>query len=83
MGILSWVLVGLVAGLIAKWLMPGDQQAGFFLTTGLGIVGALVGGGIMSLIGQEAITGFNLTTLLVAAAGAVLVLVVYGMIRKS
>jgi uncharacterized membrane protein YeaQ/YmgE (transglycosylase-associated protein family) len=83
MGILSWVLVGLVAGLIAKWLMPGDQQAGFFLTIGLGIVGALVGGGIMSLIGQEAITGFNLTTLLVATAGAVLVLVVYGMVRKS
>lgn len=83
MGILSWVLVGLVAGLIAKWLMPGDQKAGFFLTIGLGIVGALIGGGIMSLIGQEAITGFNLTTLLVATAGAVLVLVVYGMIRKS
>ncbi|HAL30676.1 MAG TPA: GlsB/YeaQ/YmgE family stress response membrane protein [Coriobacteriia bacterium] len=82
MGILSWILVGLVAGLLAKWIMPGDQKAGFFLTTGLGIVGALLGGGIMSLIGKEAITGFNLTTLLVATAGAVLVLVVYGMIKK-
>jgi uncharacterized membrane protein YeaQ/YmgE (transglycosylase-associated protein family) len=83
MGIFSWIFVGIVAGLLAKWIMPGDQKAGFFITMALGILGALLGGGIMSLIGKEAITGFNLTTLLVATAGAVLVLVIYGFVRKS
>ncbi|MBN2846893.1 MAG: GlsB/YeaQ/YmgE family stress response membrane protein [Coriobacteriia bacterium] len=83
MGIFSWIFVGLVAGLLAKWIMPGDQKAGFFVTMALGILGALLGGGIMSLIGKTAITGFNLTTLLVATGGAVLVLVIYGLVRKS
>ena len=83
MGILSWIFVGIVAGLLAKWIMPGDQKAGFLLTMALGILGALLGGGIMSLIGKEAITGFNLTTLLVATLGALLVLVIYGFVRKS
>ena len=83
MGILSWIAVGLVAGLLAKWIMPGDQKAGFIVTMVLGIVGALLGGGIMSLIGDTKITGFNLTTVLVATAGAILVLVIYGFARKS
>ena len=82
MGIFSWIFVGIVAGLLAKWIMPGDQKAGFFLTMALGIVGALIGGGIMSLIGKTAITGFNLPTLLVATGGAVLVLIIYGFVRK-
>lgn len=43
MGILSWVIFGLVAGILAKWLMPGRDGGGFFLTIILGIVGAVVG----------------------------------------
>ncbi|MHB1017570.1 MAG: GlsB/YeaQ/YmgE family stress response membrane protein [Coriobacteriia bacterium] len=83
MGILSWILVGLVAGMLAKWIMPGDQKAGFFVTMALGIVGGLVGGYVMSLITGEGVTGFNLQTLLVATVGALIVLLVYGFVRKS
>lgn len=83
MGIFSWIVVGLIAGLLAKWIMPGDQKAGFFVTTALGIVGGLVGGAVMSLIGKETMTDFNLTSLLVATFGAILVIVVYGFVRKS
>jgi uncharacterized membrane protein YeaQ/YmgE (transglycosylase-associated protein family) len=83
MGILSWILVGLVAGMLAKWIMPGDQKAGFFVTMALGIVGGLVGGYVMSLITGEGVSGFNLQTLLVATVGALLVLLVYGLVRKS
>lgn len=83
MGWLSWIAVGLVAGLLAKWIMPGDQEAGFFATLGLGVAGAFVGGWIMSLITGEGITGFNLPSLLVATGGAIVVLLIYGFIRKS
>ena len=83
MGWISWIVVGLIAGVLAKWIMPGDQKAGFFVTAALGIVGGLLGGGIMSLIGKQSMTGFNLTSLLVATAGAVLVLVIYGVVRKA
>ena len=83
MGILSWIVVGLVAGMLAKWIMPGDQKAGFFATMGLGIAGGLLGGFVMSLITGEGVTGFNLQTLLVATVGAVVVLIAYGFIRKS
>ena len=83
MGIFSWIIVGLIAGMLAKWIMPGDQKAGFFVTMALGIVGGLVGGFVMSLITGESLTGFNLTSLLVATAGAVLVLVAYGFLRKG
>ncbi|MBN2841272.1 MAG: GlsB/YeaQ/YmgE family stress response membrane protein [Coriobacteriia bacterium] len=83
MGIFSWIVVGLIAGMLAKWIMPGDQKAGFFMTMGLGIVGGLVGGFVMSLITGEGVTGFNLYTLLVATLGAVIVLLVYGFARKS
>jgi uncharacterized membrane protein YeaQ/YmgE (transglycosylase-associated protein family) len=83
MGIFSWIVVGLIAGLLAKWIMRGDQKAGFFVTTALGIVGGLVGGAVMSLIGKETMTDFNLTSLLVATFGAILVIVVYGFVRKS
>lgn len=82
MGIFSWILVGLVAGILAKWIMPGDQKAGFFLTAALGIVGGLLGGGIMSLISGVSLTGFNLTSLLVATAGAIIVLTIYGLVHK-
>ena len=83
MGIFSWIIVGLIAGVLAKWIMPGEQKAGFFVTMALGIVGGLLGGFVMSLITGEGVTDFNLTTLLVATAGALVVLVAYGFLRKG
>ncbi|MDO8848946.1 MAG: GlsB/YeaQ/YmgE family stress response membrane protein [Coriobacteriia bacterium] len=82
MGILSWIIVGLIAGALAKWIMPGNQKAGIFITMVLGIAGGVLGGFIMSLIGGTGVTGFNLQTLLVATLGALVVLLIYGLVNK-
>ncbi|MGV8083552.1 MAG: GlsB/YeaQ/YmgE family stress response membrane protein [Coriobacteriia bacterium] len=77
MGILSWILVGLVAGLLAKAIVPGNQDIGIIMTIVLGIVGGLVGGWIASLIFGAGVSGFNLWTLLIATVGAIVVLWIY------
>ena len=80
MGFFSWILVGLVAGILAKLIM-GDRY-GWILTILLGIVGAFVGGWVFSLFGGPGVTGFNLMSILVAVIGAVIVLFVYGLIAR-
>ena len=80
MGFFSWILVGLVAGIVAKLIM-GDRF-GWILTILLGIVGAFVGGWVFSLFGGPGVTGFNLMSILVAVIGAVIVLFVYGLIAR-
>ena len=77
MGILLWILFGLIAGAIAKVLMPGDDPGGFFTTIVIGIVGALLGGWLGSLILDVGISGFNISSFLVAVGGSVLLLVIY------
>jgi uncharacterized membrane protein YeaQ/YmgE (transglycosylase-associated protein family) len=84
MGILSWIVLGLVAGFLAKLLMPGQGPAGFVLTILLGIVGALVGGYLGShFLGIEDVTGFDLRSVGLAVGGAVLVLLVYGLLKRA
>jgi len=74
-GILSWILLGLLCGALAKWIMPGPDGGGIFLTTGLGIAGAFLGGFLGSaLLGSEPVTGFNLPSLGLATGGALLLL---------
>jgi uncharacterized membrane protein YeaQ/YmgE (transglycosylase-associated protein family) len=80
MSILTWIGVGLIAGIIAKVVM-GDRF-GWIITILLGIVGASVGGWLSGLLGGPAVTGFNLISILVAAGGAVVVLFVYGLIVR-
>jgi len=80
MGILSWIVFGLLAGALAKWIMPGKQGGGCLLTMGLGIIGAVVGGFIATQMGYGDISGFNLYSFFVAIAGALLVLFVFGII---
>lgn len=77
MGILTWILVGLVAGVLGKLISPGDENMGWIKTILLGAVGAIVGGFIASALGLGAVTGFNIGSLLVATGGAVLVLFIY------
>ena len=74
MGILSWILLGLVVGLLAKWIMPGPDPGGLVITILLGIAGAFVGGFIGSLIGLGDVSGFNLGSLALATGGALLLL---------
>jgi uncharacterized membrane protein YeaQ/YmgE (transglycosylase-associated protein family) len=74
MGILSWIVLGLVVGVLAKWIMPGPDPGGIVLTVLLGIAGAFVGGFIGSFLGFGTVTGFNLGSLALATGGAVLLL---------
>lgn len=82
MGIISWIVFGLIAGLIAKFLMPGDDPGGFFITILLGIAGAVVGGFIATSLGYGAVDGFNLGSLVVAVIGSLVLLVGYRMLRR-
>ena len=77
MGILSWILLGLIVGVLAKWIMPGDDPGGIFVTIGLGIAGAFVGGFLASLLGIATTGGFSLGGIVVATAGALLLLFGY------
>ncbi|MGE0080173.1 MAG: GlsB/YeaQ/YmgE family stress response membrane protein [Thiohalomonadaceae bacterium] len=82
MGIFSWILFGLIAGVIAKLLMPGRDPGGFFITIVIGILGALLGGFIGSALGFGGVTGFNLSSFAIAVLGAVLLLWVYRVARR-
>jgi uncharacterized membrane protein YeaQ/YmgE (transglycosylase-associated protein family) len=80
MGIPAWIVVGLIAGFIAKALVPGREPGGFLATTAIGIVGAIVGGFLWNVLFNRAgATGVNLGSILVAVVGAIVVLVVYHM----
>ena len=74
MGILSWILMGLVVGALAKFIMPGKDPGGLVITALLGIAGAFVGGFLGSLLGLGSFTGFNLGSIVLATAGALLLL---------
>ncbi|PSJ44349.1 GlsB/YeaQ/YmgE family stress response membrane protein [Zobellella endophytica] len=83
MGILSWIIFGLIAGFLAKFIMPGRDGGGLIMTIILGIAGAFVGGWVGTLIGFGSVTGFNLGSLFTAVIGAVILLFAYRLIRKS
>jgi uncharacterized membrane protein YeaQ/YmgE (transglycosylase-associated protein family) len=82
MGILSWIVFGLLAGLVAKLLMPGKDPGGFFITILIGIAGALVGGFIARALNIGDISGFNLGSFLIAVCGSILLLIGYRMVKR-
>ena len=83
MGFFAFLILGLIAGAIAKAILPGRQGGGIFITLLLGVVGALLGGFIGSaLFGVGINEFFSLSTWLLAIGGAIVVLLVYGMISK-
>ena len=83
MGILSWVVLGLIVGVLAKLIMPGKDPGGMIITIIIGIAGAFVGGFVSSLIGFGSVTGFDFRSILIAVAGAILLLWGYRMIKKE
>jgi uncharacterized membrane protein YeaQ/YmgE (transglycosylase-associated protein family) len=80
MGIIAWIVVGLIAGALAKLIMPGDDPGGIIVTILLGIVGAFVGGFVVNLLGGAGVTGFNLWSIVVATIGAIILLAIYRMV---
>ena len=83
MGILSWIVLGLLAGALAKWLMPGKDGGGLFTTMLLGIAGAFVGGYLGSFLGAGVTGGgLNLASIGTATAGAFVLLAIYRLVKK-
>ena len=83
MGVLSWIILGLVAGILAKVIMPGKDGGGFIITVVLGIAGAFVGGWVGSFLGLGSTGGFSLGSVATATVGALLLLIVYRMVKKQ
>ena len=83
MGFFAFLILGLIAGAIAKAILPGRQGGGIFITLLLGVVGAILGGWIGGVIFGVGINEFfSLSTWLLAIGGAIVVLLVYGMITR-
>ncbi|HNZ16599.1 MAG TPA: GlsB/YeaQ/YmgE family stress response membrane protein [Anaerolineaceae bacterium] len=81
MGLITSILVGLLAGMLASWLMKTNNK--WYIDILLGIAGSIVAGWLTGLLlGKNLVSGFNLTTLLVSTGGAVLVLLVYRWLKK-
>lgn len=84
MGILGWIVLGLIAGAIAKLILPGRQGGGWIITIVLGIVGAILGGFLGNLLfGVELGTFFDIRTWLLAIGGALVVLLIYGLATRG
>jgi len=82
-GFVSWLIMGLIVGVLAKFLMPGRDPGGLVVTIGLGIGGAFVGGFIGSRLGLGAVTGINLGSIVLATGGAILLLALYRAVKKK
>jgi len=77
-GIIAWIIVGLIAGFVAKALMPGKDPGGIIVTVLLGIAGAFVGGFLaVALNVSDGVNNFDVGTIVLATLGAMLLLVVY------
>ncbi|MCI0432472.1 MAG: GlsB/YeaQ/YmgE family stress response membrane protein [Gemmatimonadetes bacterium] len=82
MSFLAWVGLGLIVGALAKFIMPGKDPGGLIATVLIGILGALLGGAIGTRLGWGEVTGFDGRSLLVATAGALLLLIAYRVFRR-
>ena len=83
MGILAWIIFGLIAGALAKFIMPGRDPGGFIVTTIIGIVGAVIGGFIAVQLGWGDVTGFDLRSFIIAIAGALILLFAYRLLKRA
>ncbi len=82
MDILTWIILGLVAGLIAKFVMPGNDPGGLVVTIIVGIAGAVIGGFVASALGFGAVSGVNLRSVVIAAIGAFALLFALRMLKR-
>lgn len=84
MGIIGWIILGLIAGAIAKAILPGSQGGGWLVTLILGVVGAVLGGFLASAIFGVAMGGFfDIRTWIIAILGSIVVLLIYGLVTRG
>ena len=83
MGWFAWIILGGIAGAIAKWIMPGEGPGGFVVTILIGIAGGMVGGTIGTQLGFGPVSGLNIPSLLLAIGGAVVLLFIYELLNKN
>ena len=83
LGILALIVLGLIAGLIAKFVMPGDDPGGLIVTILIGIAGAVIGGFNSTAIGFGDVTGINIKSIVIAAMGAFVLLFVVRKLKRS
>lgn len=82
MGVISWILLGLVAGALARFIMPGRDPGGCFMTILIGIAGAVAGGFLGQFVGLGKIESFDLGGIFIATAGSLVLLIAYRFLRK-
>jgi len=83
MGIISWIVFGLIAGILAKLIMPGKDPGGMIVTSLIGIAGAMVGGFISTFLGYGDVSGFDLRSLGIAICGALVLLFAYRTLKRA
>ena len=83
MGIFSWIIMGLIVGALAKFLRPGDDPGGIIVTILIGIAGAFVGGFVGARMGLGTVSGFNLGSLALATGGALILLILYRLVKRQ
>ncbi|MFY9820167.1 MAG: GlsB/YeaQ/YmgE family stress response membrane protein [Thermoanaerobaculia bacterium] len=81
MGLLSWIVFGLIAGGVAKFLMPGRDPGGCIITIVIGVIGALLGGFLATQLGFGGISGFDLRSFCIAVLGSIVLLILWRMLR--
>jgi uncharacterized membrane protein YeaQ/YmgE (transglycosylase-associated protein family) len=79
-GFFGWIIIGLIAGALAKWIMPGRDPGGIIVTILIGIAGGLLGGFLANLLGLG--TGGNIWNLVLATVGAILLLWIYRLLAR-
>ena len=78
-GIIGWIVVGLIAGILAKWIMPGKDPGGIIVTILIGIAGGLIGGYLGSMVG---LGGGNIMNIVLATVGAIILLFLYRLVKS-
>jgi uncharacterized membrane protein YeaQ/YmgE (transglycosylase-associated protein family) len=81
-GFLATIILGLLVGALAKWIMPGKDPGGLIVTMALGIAGAMIGGFIGTQLGVGDVTGFNLISIGLATLGAIILLIIFRVLTK-
>lgn len=82
MGIISWIVMGLIVGSLAKFVLPGRDPGGIIVTIIIGISGSFIGGILSSIFGSGRVAGFNIRNIITSVIGAIILLIGYRIVRR-